>query len=311
MSSDREKQFQRLHNLAGKLLGSQGYSVRELGGHDENTRRCIQRDLQKLRECGLPLQSSEGEESPPRYRLENLRLAGSQLDLEETLAVTMATLLAGKSQLGTLARQGWGKLHYAVLNGQERKAKNDLPRWISAQTSWELPAEFIKTISTALLDSRRLRFLYRGTKDQEPRWRSVEPWQLFFQDRWYLSAWEPESQLSKNFRTERMLELELCAETFERPHSHNPHFHKWDLVGGEGVTVRCRVDPSIARWLAENPVHPSQQLDGEHFSVCIRDTESFMQWTLGLSHCEVTHPPQLRERIRERLQEMLARASEW
>lgn len=309
MATDREKQFQRLLNLAGKLLGSQGYTVRELGGHNETTRRSVQRDLQKLRECGLPLESTEGQENPPRYRLENLRLAGSQLDLEETLAVTMATLLAGKSQLGMLARQGWGKLHYAVVNGQERKAKADLPRFMSAQTSWELSAEFLKTISTALLDSRRLRFLYRGFKDPEPRWRSVEPWQLFFQDRWYLCAWEPESQLSKNFRTERMLELKLCAETFLRPNSHDPHFHKWDLVGGDGVTVRCRVDSPIARWLAENPVHPSQQLDGEQFTVCVRDTDSFLQWTLGLRHCEVIDPPHLRERMRERLQEMLARVS--
>jgi len=304
---DRQKQFQRLLTLISRLHGSAGLTVRELGGHNESTRRQIQRDLLSLRECGMPLQSTEGEEAVPRYRLENLRLAGAQLDLEETLAVTLATLLAGESDFGNLARQGWNKLHYAVVNGQERQAKTDLPKFMSAQTSWELPTDLIKTISTALLQSRRLRLLYRGFKDESARWRLVEPQQFFFQDRWYLAAFEPESKISKNFRAERIQELECTGEAFQRHDSHNPHFHKWDLAGDEPVTVRCRVDAPVARWLQENQVHHSQQLEGQFFSLTVRDTESFLLWSLGLSHCEILEPAPLRQRSRARLEEMLAR----
>lgn len=63
MAEDREKQFQRLLSLTGRLLGSGGLSVRQLGGHSANTKRQIQRDLNKLRDCGLPLHSTEGDES--------------------------------------------------------------------------------------------------------------------------------------------------------------------------------------------------------------------------------------------------------
>lgn len=191
VAEEREKQFQRLLNLTARLLGSNGLSVRDLGGHNDATRRRIQRDLNKLRECGLPLQSTEHDESVPRYRLDNLRLAGSQLDLEETLAVTLATLLVGKSDVGELARQGWNKLHYAVANGQERKVKADLPTHVSAQTAWALPKAQLKVISTALLEGRRLRLYYQGYNDSAPRWRLIEPWQLFFQDRWYIGAYDP------------------------------------------------------------------------------------------------------------------------
>ncbi len=310
MGEDREKQFQRLLGLTARLIGSAGLSVRELGGHDSASRRQVQRDLAKLRECGLALHSTEGEESVPRYKLENLRLAGSQLDFEETLAVTLATLLAGPSEVGKLARQGWNKLHYAVANGQERKARNDLPARVSARAAWQLPAALMKVISTALLESRRLRLLYQGFNDPEPRWRTVEPWQLFFQDRWYLRAWDPTSQGCRNFRAERMQECELTNETFELPASQrgtDPHFHKWDLVVAEPVHVVCRVDAKIARWLAENPVHPTQTLEGEVFALQVRDTESFLHWALGLSHCEVIEPLDLRQRMKSRLQEMLAR----
>ncbi len=305
---DKQKQFQRLLRLTGELLGSRGKTVAELGGIDASSRRQIQRDLAKLRECGLPLHDSEAHERPPRYWLDNLRVAGSQLDLEETLAVTMATLLAGPKELGQLARRGWSKLHYTVINGQEKRVKADLPARVSTQTSWELPLEVLKAVSTALLDARRLRIYYRSFKDARHRWRVVEPVQLFFQDRWYLSARDPEDSVQKNFRIDRIRKLELTDEVFKRLAApDNPHFHRWDLVEGEPVALRCRVDASVARWLKENPVHPSQSIRGSELRLSVRDTESFLIWALGLTHCEVLQPAEVRERMRRRLQDMLAR----
>ena len=49
----------------------------------------------------------------------------------------------------------------------------------------------------------------------------------------------------------------------------NPHFHKWDLVGAEPVSLRCRMDAPVARWLQENPVHPSQQLEDLELSLLV------------------------------------------
>ena len=310
MAEDREKQFQRLLSLTGKLLGSNGLSVRELGGHCSNTKRQLQRDLNKLRDCGLPLHSTEGEESVPRYRLDNLRVAGSLLDLEETLAVTLAMQLVGTNEVGRLARQGWGKLHYAVANGKEKQAKADLPALMSSRTVWTLPTKLMKVLSVGLLECRRLRLFYQGLADVEPRWRLVEPWQLFFQDHWYLRAWDPASQSCKNFRTDRMHQCELTQETFTRPasqHGVDPHFHKWDLVEAEPVEVVCRVDEPLARWLVESPVHPSQQVEGVEFHLQVRDIESFLGWAMGLSYCEVIRPREVRNRLRERLMDVLGR----
>jgi predicted DNA-binding transcriptional regulator YafY len=306
--SDKEQQFQRLLRLTGDLAGTRGKTVVELGGTDGAGQRRIQRDIAKLRECGLPVHDSESYERPPRYWLDNLRVAGAQLDLEETLAVTLATLLAGPKDLGKIARRGWSKLHYAVVNGQEKRFKADLPLEVSVQTSWDLPPDLLKALSSALLDARRIRLLYHSFKDADPRWRTVEPAQLFFQDRWYLCARDPEDKLHKNFRIERIREFELLSQTFKRPKAPaSPHFHKWDLVGGEPVEIRCRVDSPVARWLQENPIHPSQQLLDNELLLSVRDTESFLIWALGLSHCEVLEPPSVRERMRQRLQDLLAR----
>lgn len=305
--SDKEQQFQRLLHLAGELVGTRGKTIAELGGIDAASKRRLQRDIAKLRECGLPVHDTEGHERPPRYQLDNLRVAGAQLDLEETLAVTLATLLAGPKDLGQTARRGWNKLHYAVINGQEKRAKADLPLKVSAQTSWDLPSDLMKVLSTALLDCKCLKLHYHSFKDAEPRWRTVEPTQLFFQDRWYLCARDPQDSLHKNFSIARIRGFEITDQSFKRPSVDSPHFHKWDLVGAEPVHIRCRVDAPVARWIQENPIHPTQSVQDTELTLSVRDTESFLIWALGLSHCEILEPLPIRERMRQRLQEMLAR----
>ncbi|MBS2039194.1 WYL domain-containing protein [bacterium] len=233
------------------------------------------------------------------------------MNLEETLAVTLALHQAGPSELGELARRGWDKLHYAVINGRERRSKADLPILLSSQSAARMPLPIISTLTTGLLDSRRIRLLYLGLSDRSARWRLVEPWQLFFQDQWYLSAWDPAAMSSKTFRADRICECELTHEVFQREQQvQDPHFHRWDIAGREAVEVHCQVDESIARWLVENPVHPSQKLDGIDLKVKVRDTNAFLRWVCSLSTCRVLGPAKVREAYRQRLEAMLRAQTE-
>lgn len=308
MPEEKLQQFQRLLALTGRLLGSTGITVRELAGDDPAARRKTQRDLAKLRECGLPLETTEGEEAIPRYRISNLRLAGGHLDLEETLAFTLLAELAGENDIGKIARRGWDKLHYVVQNGEERKTRSTLPVMLSAQAGWNLPAPILKALSQGLVEQRRLRLLYRGLADAEARWRLVDPWQLFFQGRWYLRAWDPATQLAKTFHTERIQECQVTSEAFQLPaslRSADHHFHKWDLSDEEPTTVRCEIDEKLARWLQENAIHPSLKVDGLQFEVTVRDLAAFLRWTMSLSHCRILGPERALELYQERLQQLL------
>jgi len=297
--------------MIGRLMGSRGLSVKELGATTRAEARSIQRDLNKLRECGLPLESFGTSE--PRYRLENLRVAGAKLDLDETLAITLALSQAGPNELGTLARRAWDKLHYAVVNGQERRSKADLPAMLSARSGWQMPAGLLRSLSHGLLESLRLRILYQGLSDSAARWRLIDPWQLFFQDHWYLLGWDPATRSTKTFRTERIQECQLTEETFIRPNHQtaaDAHFHRWDLADTPPIAVTCRVDEAVSRWLLENPVHPTQRLDGMTFTVEVRDVESFLRWTCSLSCCQVLEPLSVRQAHRIRLLQLLAQAEE-
>jgi predicted DNA-binding transcriptional regulator YafY len=309
MGEDTEKQFQRLLALASRLMGSNGLTVKELGGTDRSSARRVQRDLTKLRECGMPLESSGLRE--PRWRLDNLRMAGPRLNLEETLAVTLALHQAGSSDLGLLARQGWDKLHYSVAAGQERRSKADLPPLLSVRSTAQLPLAVVGTLTTGLLDCRRVRILYRGLSDETARWRIVEPWQLFFQDQWYLLAWDPAAKSSKTFRAQRIEKCETTEETFVRPQGEpDPHFHPWDISQQPPLQISCQVDDKMVRWLEENPVHPTQQLKGCELKLTVRNLDAFLSWACSLNFCRILSPRSVQVALRERLQRLLATAQE-
>jgi len=303
---DAQTKFQRLVRLLNRLQTISGWTVAQLAADLGTDKRNIQRDLETLRGYRYPIENSN--ERTPRYWMENLRQSGgSLLDLEETLALTMTVALGDASGLGPIARRGWDKLNYAVVNGQERRAKNELPQMLSAQFGWSVSPQTMESLSKALVEKRRLRIFYRNRDAVKAKWRTIEPWQMFFQDRWYVRGFDCAKKEIRNFRPDRINRLQVLNESFEIPTSErkaDPHFHKWDLGGGEPTRVHCQVSPELALWLRENPVHPSQQLEGANFHLEVRDLDALVSWLIGLTNCRLLGP-------RPALDKLRARASAW
>jgi len=308
VTEEPQSKFQRLNLILNRLVVAAGVSTAELAQVCGVDQRTIQRDIAELRGYHYPIEECGGEDKMPRYRLLNLRLAGALLDLEETLALSLTIPLTDSTGLGGAARRGWEKLHYAVVNGQERSLKNELPGMLSSQFGWSLSPDIMHQLGLALVESRRIRILYRGLSASDANWRHIEPWQMFFQERWYLRALDVDKQKARTFRPDRIQQIEMLSDTFPKPPSlrlEDPHFHKWDLSDGEPVTVRFQVSESLARWLAENPVHSSQVLEGVGFSLTVRDVDALLNWVMGLSFCKVLEPEWVLLKLRERAQAVL------
>ncbi|MBX3171109.1 MAG: WYL domain-containing protein [Candidatus Eremiobacteraeota bacterium] len=306
---DPQSKFQRLVRLLSRLQTTSGLTVAQLAGELETDKRNIQRDLEQLRTYNYPIESSRDIERIPRYWMAGQRQAASLLDLEETLALTMTVALGDASGLGSIARRGWDKLNYAVINGQERRAKNELPQMLSAQFGWSVSPATMESLSKALVEKYRLRIFYRNRDALEPQWRLIEPWQMFFQDRWYVRGLDCQKKEIRNFRPDRINDLQVLNERFEIPTSErkaDPHFHKWDLGGGQPTRVHCQVSPALALWLRENPVHPSQQLQDSDFHLEVRDLDALIGWLLGLTNCRLVGPEIALEKLRARAAAWLA-----
>jgi predicted DNA-binding transcriptional regulator YafY len=308
MTDEKKSAVARLWDLALTLTGSKGLSVLDLGGNTPAKARQVQLDLNRLQSAGFAVRKVDEKARTPLYFIEAVtRKPSALLNTEETLAMTLAIQSAGDSEVGQRAKAAWTKLHYAVINGVEKHIQSDLPARLSSNAPQTLPIDQLTVICSALLDSKRLRLLYQGLNDTQPRWRTVEPRRQFFQDRWYLSCWDLETALLKNFRLDRISEIEETGESFvldPKDRASDPHFHKWDLTDGEPVSVLCEVDAPLARWLAENPVHPSQELDSCRLRVKVRDVDALLRWVCSLTYCRVLEPVEVRQKLRERLLKM-------
>lgn len=307
--ADAQSKFQRLWRLLSRLQCVTGLTVAQLADELDTDKRNIQRDLKQLLAWGNPIESTVDQEKTPRYWMSSQRQPTALLDLEETLALSMTVALGDGSGLGAVARRGWDKLNYAVINGQERRAKNELPQMLSAQFGWSVSAATMHALSRALVEKLKLRIQYRNRDALKAQWRVIEPWQMFFQERWYLRGMDCEKGEIRNFRPDRIQRLEVLKESFVIPTSErkaDPHFHKWDLGGDEPVRVQCEVEPGLALWLKENPVHPSQVVRGRAFSLAVRDLDALASWLIGLTNCRVLGPEVLLEKLRARAQAWLA-----
>lgn len=246
--------------LTGRLMGSNGLTVRDLGSVDEATKRQVQRDLKRLRESQIPLETTEGQESVPRYKITNLPWPGASLISRRRWPWHCSPSYQGTTNWANWRGEVGRSSTTPSKTGTNVAAKQDLPVLLSAQAGWNLPTQLLRVLSEGLINSRRLRLNYRGLSDPEPRWRLVDPWQLFFQDHWYLRGWDPATATAKTFRTERILDSQLTDERFKLPDSQrgsDPHFHRWDIADQPPNAIECRVDESLARWLKEIPSIPA------------------------------------------------------
>ena len=302
MGKKKQSTFELMYRLLGHLNGHPGMTAPELATALGTELRNVQNYIPKLKSYGFSIQTDYSQ-VPHRHTFKDRTLT-LPLNLEETLALAMSVPLSDASGLGSAARRGWDKLSSVVANGRERRTKAVMNGLLSSQFGWSASEELMTAIGTALVDKRQLRILYRKRDAIEAIWRVVEPWQMFFQGGWYLRGWDPEKKAVRSFRPDRISKFELLNTKFEVPASElasDPHFHRWDIGAQEPTRVYCEVDESLSRWLAENPVHPSQQLDGANFSVAVRDVNALMSWILGLSHCRVVGPESALKLLRERI----------
>jgi hypothetical protein len=74
-------------------------------------------------------------------------------------------------------------------------------------------------------------------------------------------------------------------------------YHKWDVEGDSKCHVRIRVTPSLARWLVENPAHPSQRIEDGTVCFQVSNPVAMARWVTSLYGLEVLEPLVLREEL--------------
>ena len=176
---------------------------------------------------------------------------------------------------------------------------------------------YLSQVISALRGRHPLRFTYRPyTRVNPTRDVVVEPYFLkIFRQRWYVTGLNVRDGLVKTYALDRMEDVRVDAETFERDPSFDPESFVKDSFGiiftqAEPRDVVIRTSPRQAKYLRALPLHPSQHEeihdDYSLFHYRLRLTPDLVQELL--SHApdiRVVEPPELRAMVTTALRDAL------
>jgi len=224
------------------LLQARGpWTAEELAERLGVSVRTIHRDVEALRQSGVPVRGERGPAGgyrlPGGYRT---RLTGLTPDEAEALFVSAPADALG---LGGFLADAQLKLLAALPPQLRERADHAAHRFHVDHGSWfrtSEPPAWLGTIAGALWRDRRLRVAYRG------RERELDPLGLVLKGpAWYLIAATPRGE--RTFRVERVEHAVELDEPAARPPGFDlaAHWAEWSRAFEEGlpfVSVRVRVD---------------------------------------------------------------------
>jgi len=306
----------RLLAIVLELQGKGRQRAEDLAATFETSKRTIYRDIQALGEAGVPLVSvpGRGYSLMKGYFLPPLSFTTE----EATMLLLGAEFMAQNfdARYRAAAQSASRKIEGVLpekLRGEVQYLRNNI-RFIVAGTHEEgREMQMLQQLRRAIIDRVTVRFHYHARyskNDQgEEQVREANPYGLAHVGHsWYLVAYCHLRKDMRNFRLERMDDLELLPQTFTRP----ADFEVGPRTREEqsGMIVRALFDREISRWARESrwyaTVSEEETAQGLLVTLKIRQESEVMQWLLGWGqHVRVLEPDSLREKLAQEAAAML------
>ena len=324
---------ERLIDLIAMLLEAQRPVTLErirgsIPGYDQTTtasfKRMFERDKSELREMGIPIlvEPLDPLEEVQGYRIpkEEYYLPEITLTPEEKVALLLVNRLSSE-EVTPLSREAAAALRKLSpdLGDGSRMGQSGSLHWRFAPQ--REPVEGLTLLLEAAVGQRTVRFVYRSLGKGKARERRLDPYGLYFErGAWYVVGYCHLRKEIRSFRVSRIESaVELASPGVEGPEFDRPPDFKledysrilpWEFEEGAEYEARVRFSPRIA-WQVERDLGGVYRFEpasdgGGVLHVTVRNEDAFLDWVLSFADdAEVLSPPELRERIRERLLRML------
>ena len=251
----KEKQGTRTERLFATILLLQNrphLTSRDLAEHFEVSRRTTFRDLRALSDSGVPLTYSEG----GGYEI----LDGYQLPPLMLTAREAATLIVGtefmKLQSDASLRGDADEVSLKIRSVLPREIKEYVdrlsentvldPYWMHAVQAEGAESGIWYKLSEAVARSRKVIMEYFVESRGEVTQRRVDPLGLvYYSDHWNLIAYDHLRETIRNFRLDRIEEMFVLSERFERPGDFDLQTYL------EGVGLRPSMESIVLQFSSE------------------------------------------------------------
>jgi predicted DNA-binding transcriptional regulator YafY len=204
----------RLFQIVGMLSRRRFMTAAQIGAALEISTRTVYRDVLDLIACGVPItgEAGVGYQLDPSYRLPPLMFNSEEI---EALVLGLRMVESwGDAGLRRAARGILSKVD-AVVPAREREELRNTALFSLAFTAGAEASQHLGELRQAVNQRRCTHLVYRDEQGAETA-RSVRPLGLYFWGRsWTLAAYCELRNDFRNFRTDRILELELEERQFE------------------------------------------------------------------------------------------------
>lgn len=299
MREAKTKKWVRLMDLIHRIAAEPGQSSQKLAEATGRTTRTIFRDIRELEDLGIPLYHDNG------YRFAaDAFLPALNLQPREMLALFLGARLlesVGGEELGLDARRALEKLFRGI--SEERRPDLGAMRnkvQVTAPVE-DTGVDLLLELQSVVGNGQQIRLRYLGLQDGQAQERDVDPMGLFgFRHVWYLRAFDHLRQAYRSFRLSRIESWEQLATPVvhaAKMELQDAIYHRWDVDVANTVSMELEVTEALARWLGENPPHPSQSIEGSRVTYEVSDLPAVARWAASLHGLEVVAPPALREEM--------------
>ncbi|MFN8614196.1 MAG: WYL domain-containing protein [Vulcanimicrobiota bacterium] len=307
MARDAASQMVRWQGILDLLRRDQLTTKREMMEVSQLSERQVERILKTIEGLGYPIYHERGR----GYRVvANGHSLPIRLSGEEAWALLLLQRCSLRG-LGEGAQAALANLFQKIrtkIAPPTQSTVQQLEPWAASDGPLDgVGVEVWRVLTEGLTRSLQIHFDYRKISNAEPMIRKVDPWGLFsVSGGWYLQAWDHDRNQVRNFRLSRIEKVRLTSIRATRPDGYQVRdhlFHRFDIGSGDGHQLELECDELLRNWLAENPLHPSQQLTLRGVSVRICNLELFLDQMLALPGLRRLHPPEVHQMLMDRLEQ--------
>lgn len=316
------KRVIRLLRLLQMLQSGGGQNIDGLAAACGVSRRTAFRDIESLREAGVPVVFDREQD---RYSIPGAYfLPPTNFTPEEALALIGLTHELGRGD--TLP-------FYEPARRAALKLETSLPAEIREQVQGLVAAVRVSPLQANRLEGKRetfdtlvqaqatkriVRMRYESFYERSTIETALHPYQLMFANRsWYVIGKSTSHREVRTFNVGRITEIELLPEKFSPPRSFNLEKHlgnAWLMMPEEGpdTDVHIRFKPMVARNVAEVKWHRTQDIEWNEdgsldFRVTVSGLTEISWWVMGYGdQAEVLKPAKLRRLLAGRAANVLA-----
>lgn len=272
--------------------------------------RTVYRDVATLQEAGVPI---VGEAGIGYSIMDGYRLPPVMFTQEEAMAFLTAEKLVEKLTDATIKESYLSAMYKvkAVLRSSEKEYLENINEHIEVIGNPYLPknsntANPLQSILKSISEKQVLMIDYFTNHSQERNKRNIEPVGIvYISGHWHLVAFCQLRNDYRNFRTDRISQIEFAGQSFKKEHPSLKNYLKQISKEKELQTVVIRVEKKTAKFLGDQKFYNGYVSQKEannkiEMTFLSASLEGFARWFMMFGDkAEIMEPETLKNRISE------------